>query len=160
LAETRGAFRTETRISASNAERRAVRLLKLFVGCSLALTCAYAWGEGESVAKAQQSDQKSVIAWDKVKGHASQRLTVEGPVVGVTRATGTNGSPTFLNIGKPSPDPERFVVLIWAPDLGKFRDTPEKLYNGKTIRVTGLIVSYKGVLTIQAKEPSAITVAK
>ena len=98
----------------------------------------------------------SAINWDEAKNHIGERTTVCGPVVSTTWASGSKGQPTFLNIGKTYPDPQRFTVVIWIQHRGNFPQPPEDYYSGKTICVTGLIIEYKGVPEIEIKNPSEI----
>ena len=99
------------------------------------------------------------VPWDKAKDHIGERTTVSGPVVDTHWASGSNGKPTFLNIGKPYPDPDRFTVVIWIDNRGNFPQAPEVYYLGKTICVTGLIDEYpkgSGSAQIEVKDPSQI----
>ena len=96
------------------------------------------------------------ISWDEAKYHIGERTTVCGPVVDATWASGSNGKPTFLNLGKPYPDPDRFTVVIWIQYRSNFPQAPEEYYLGKTICVTGLIDEYKGIPQIEVKYPSEI----
>jgi hypothetical protein len=73
-------------------------------------------------------------------------------------ATSTNGQPTFLNIGKEYPDPERFTALIWGRDLEYFPFNPDEYYFGKTICVQGLVEEYKGTLEIEVTDPEQIII--
>jgi len=96
------------------------------------------------------------ISWDEATNHIGERTTVCGPVVSATWASGSKGQPTFLNIGKPYPDLQRFAVVIWMQNRGNFPQAPESYYSGKTICVTGLIIEYNGVPEIEVKDPSQI----
>ena len=96
------------------------------------------------------------IWWDEAKDHIGDRLTVCGPVVDTCWASGSNGKPTFLNIGKPYPDPDRFTVVIWIDYRANFPQPPEDYYLGKSICVTGLIEPYKGSPQIEAQQLSQI----
>ena len=98
----------------------------------------------------------SALAWSEAKYHIGERTTVFGPVVDTRWASGSKGKPTFLNIGKPYPDPERFTVVIWIQNRSKFPDPPEDYYLGKTIYVTGLITEYKGIPQIEVTDPTQI----
>ena len=40
--------------------------------------------------------------------------TVKLPVRGTIYASGSNGSPTFLNLGRDYPSLSRFTVVIWG----------------------------------------------
>jgi len=96
------------------------------------------------------------IPWDEAKNHISERTTVYGPVVDTHWASGSKGKPTFLNIGKPYPDPDRFTVVIWIDYRANFPQAPEVYYLGKTIYVAGLIQEYDNIPQIEAKDPSQI----
>jgi len=96
------------------------------------------------------------ISWSEAKYHIGERITVCGPVVDATWASGSNGKPTFLNLGKPYPDPDRFTVVIWIQNRGNFPQAPEDYYLGKTICVTGLITEYSGIAEIEVQYPSEI----
>jgi hypothetical protein len=96
------------------------------------------------------------INWDEAKNHIGERTTVYGTVVDTRWASGSSGKPTFLNMGNPYPDPDRFTVVIWGDNRGKFSQPPEDYYDGKTIYVTGLIEEYNGVPEIEVTSPSQI----
>jgi len=108
------------------------------------------WDEEED-----DSDQNG-IPWQEAKYHYGEIATVYGPVVSTKWATESNGQPTFLNIGNPHPDPNRFTVVIWVQYRPNFPFAPESFYLGKTIYVTGLIQEYKGGPQIHATSPSEI----
>ena len=96
------------------------------------------------------------ISWSEAKYHIGERTTVCGPVVDATWASGSNGKPTFLNLGKPYPNPDRFTVVIWIQNRSNFPQAPEDYYLGKTICVTGLITEYNGIPQIEVSYPSEI----
>jgi hypothetical protein len=96
------------------------------------------------------------ITWDEAKYHYGERTTVCGPVVSTKWASGSKGQPTFLNIGKPYPDPDRFTVVIWVDYRANFPSPPEVYYKDKTICVTGLIIEYSGSPEIEVQDPFQI----
>ena len=96
------------------------------------------------------------ISWDEAKNHIGERTTVYGPVVDTHYASESSGEPTFLNMGNPYPDPNRFTVVIWGENRGKFSQPPEDYYVGKTIYVSGLIDPYEGVPQIEVTSPDQI----
>lgn len=98
------------------------------------------------------------LPWYEAKDHIGDRATVCGPVVGTHWASGSRGQPTFLNIGKPYPDPGRFTVVIWGENRANFPQPPEDYYLGKTVHVTGLITEYKGIPQIEVKTPDQIQI--
>ena len=96
------------------------------------------------------------ISWDQAKDHIGERTTVYGPVVDTYYASGSSGRPTFLNIGNSYPNPNRFTVVIWGANRGKFAQPPEDYFLGKTICVTGLVVTHDGVPQIEVTSPDQI----
>ncbi len=103
---------------------------------------------------------QDAISWDEAYQHVGEVTTVEGPVMSPRYAESSSGQPTFLNIGRPFPDPDRFTVVIWGDDRGNFQTPPEQAYDRKTICVTGLIESFEGSPEIIADSPSDIEVVE
>jgi hypothetical protein len=64
---------------------------------------------------------------------------------------------TFINMGGPYPK-SPLTVVIFTKDLVNFKETPEKLYSGKDICVTGKIDDYKGKTQIVVTKPEDIAV--
>ena len=100
--------------------------------------------------------QESITPEDAAK-FIGQQKTVCGTVASAHFAAKVKGQPTFINLDKPYPN-QVFAVLIWGSDRGKFEQSPETLYSGKEICVTGMIQSYQGRPEIIVKEPSQIKV--
>ena len=100
----------------------------------------------------------NAISWHEAKNHIGERTTVCGPVVDATWASSSNSKPTFLNLGEPYPDPDRFTVVIWIQYRSNFPQAPEDYYLGKTICVTGLITEYNGIPEIEARLSSDIEI--
>lgn len=98
------------------------------------------------------------IQWDQAYTFIDQYVNVCGPVVDSYFAASTDGQPTFLNLGKEYPDPERFTVLIWGSNLESFPFNPDEYYFGKTICIRGKIVEYEGIYEIEARKPDQIEV--
>lgn len=105
-----------------------------------------------------QTSDTNQINWNEADGYIGEFVTVCGPVVSAFFATSTNGQPTFLNIGKEYPDPERFTALIWGSDLENFPFNPDEYYFGKTICIQGFIEEYKGTLEIEVTDPEQIII--
>ena len=100
----------------------------------------------------------SIVSWKDAHRHIGETITVSGPVVDSHWAETSNGRPTFLNIGKPYPDPDRFTVVIWVDDRAAFSAPPETYYYGKTVNVTGLVEEYKGTYEMIISSPGQILV--
>jgi micrococcal nuclease len=100
--------------------------------------------------------QETITPEDAAKFIGHQK-TVCGTVASVHFAAKVKGQPTFINLDKPYPN-QIFTVLIWGSDRSKFEQSPETLYSGKEICVTGMIQSYQGRPEIIVKEPSQIKV--
>jgi len=100
------------------------------------------------------------IPWDEATAHIGETVTIEGPVAGAMYSKGSNGSPTFLNVGADYPDESRFTVVIWGADRGHFEPAPEDQFSGQTIRVTGTVVEYQGMPQIEVATPSDIEIVE
>ena len=132
---------------------------------ALILLAGACQGENESASVIQNgggsapvtsSCKIGAISWQDAAKHAGSTATVEGPVVGTEYASSSNGKPTFLNVGKPYPDPARFTVVIWGEDRGAFPKAPESLYKGKDICVSGVVQMYRGSPQIVVDSPDHI----
>lgn len=110
----------------------------------------------EKVPEVIEKETPKAILWNEAKYHIGDRVTVYGTVVGTRYASSSNGKPTFLNIGRDYPDPNRFTVVIWGRCRPNFSSSPEAYYRGKTIYVTGLITEYDGVAQIEVCYPYQI----
>jgi len=100
------------------------------------------------------------ITWDQASAHIGEQATITGPTISAVYASDSRGRPTFLNRGKPYPDPDRFTVVIWGYDRDNFPYTPEAAYNSKTICATGLIETYEGIPQIVADTASDIEIVE
>lgn len=98
------------------------------------------------------------LDWDEADAFAGQTATVCGQVMGARFSQGSNGKPTFLNIGKDYPDPTRFVVLIWGNDREKFPSPPEEALLQRVICVTGKITLYNDTAEIIVTNPAQIEI--
>ena len=96
------------------------------------------------------------IPWDEAGQHIDEWATVKGSVVTTTYSKNSRGQPTFLNIGRPYPDPDRFTVVIWVENRSNFQPPPERAYDGKMVCVTGRIYLYSGVTQMEADDSSDI----
>jgi len=105
-------------------------------------------------------EASGVVFWGDASDHVGQVVTIEGPVVGTYYSVDTTGQPTFLNIGRDHPDPSRVTVFIGGFDRGMWSDPPEELYAGETIRATGKVELYQGVVQIVITEPDAVEVVE
>lgn len=98
------------------------------------------------------------IPWQEAKDHVDENGLVFGSVISTSYNPEMEGKPTFLNLGNPAPFPDRFMVIIWREDRGKFDSAPERLYLGKTLLVRGFITEQDGIPLIEVKIPGQIEV--
>ncbi|QNN25001.1 DNA-binding protein [Planctomycetales bacterium ZRK34] len=105
-------------------------------------------------------DEPSVVGWEQAGEHVGEKVTVEGPVVATAYLQHVGGKPTFLNVGKPHPEPGRFTVVIWGKHRDNFDGAPEKTYADKKIRVTGVIKMHKNNPEIIVKSPDQIQIVE
>lgn len=93
------------------------------------------------------------IPVDSATKHIGETVTICSTVYGVKAMEKV----TFINMGSAYPN-SPLTVVIFARDLGKFSDTPEKLYGNKSICVTGIIKEYKGKAEIIVNKQENIKV--
>lgn len=140
--------------------KRKIYALGIFMIIALALVVSACSSNSAEQAK---SESNTVVSWDKAKDYVGHTITVHGPVVSTSYADTADKQPTFLNIGKPYPDPERFTVVIWGKNRDKFSNVvgnpPELYYDGKSIDVEGKVIKQQGIVEIEASEISQINVS-
>jgi len=122
--------------------------------------CSRGARTGPDSKAADSNAPSTTVPWQDAALHVGELVVVEGPVVDTHFAQTSNGQPTFLNLGKPYPDPARFTVVIWGENRPRFPQPPETLYRGKTIRVSGTISRYQGRAEIVADGPEDIRIAE
>ncbi len=98
------------------------------------------------------------IRWNDASSHVGETITIYGSVVGAEYASSSNGRPTFLDVGVAYPNKNRLSITIWGKNRAAFSPSPEALYEGKTICVTGEVYLYNGVCNIEVTSPSQIQV--
>ncbi len=89
--------------------------------------------------------------------HVGEVATVCGHVASAAYITSVKGTPTFLNLGRPYPD-QHFTVVIWESARSRFERPPERMYDRKSICVTGRIETYRGRPQIVVDDPEQISV--
>lgn len=90
--------------------------------------------------------------------HVGETARVCGLVASAAHMASVSGQPTFLNVDRPYPD-QIFTVVIWGRVRSRFETPPERLYDGKSICVTGRIDTYRGKPQIVVEDPSQIVLA-
>jgi len=93
----------------------------------------------------------------EASGYVGETARVCGHVASAAYFGSVRGGPTFLNLDRPYPD-QTFTIVIWSSSRGRFESPPERLYDGKSICVTGLIETYKGKPQIEVTSPEQVEV--
>ncbi len=108
----------------------------------------------------EQEEEQVINALDTATllARAGEIGIVEGVVVRTYYAQSSKGQPTFLDFHDPYED--YFTAVIWGEDRDKFPPEPETCYRGKTVRITGLIETYKGAPEIILTDPAQIWVVE
>ncbi|MDK2892957.1 thermonuclease family protein [Methanohalophilus sp.] len=88
--------------------------------------------------------------------YVGETKIVEGFVVSTSKVE--DKGIIFLNFHDPYEG--YFSVVIWSDDWDKFPDSPDSMYYGKKVRVTGLIQEYSGSPEIIVNEPSQIEIVE
>jgi hypothetical protein len=97
---------------------------------------------------------RGAVSWQRAYSMVGRVATIVGPVASTKYASSSNGSPTFLDIGRPYPN-EGLTVVIWIENRSAF-GRPEVRYRGRTICIRGLVRTYQGSPEIEARAPSQI----
>lgn len=100
------------------------------------------------------------VGWSEARKHVGETVTIHGPVLGSKYASTSSGQPTFIDIGAPYPDTSRVSIVVWGDHRASFPGSPEDIYLGKTISVTGEIYIHNGVCNIEVQSPSQIQVVE
>ena len=99
------------------------------------------------------------VEWDQAGALIDQRATFRGEIVSTIHMDNSASQPTFLNVGRPLPDPSRLAVVVWGRDRGRFSRPPEVAYSaGQEICVSGEVGMFEGVAQIEINSPSAVSV--
>jgi|GEM_PF-5203929 len=115
-----------------------VLVLALFVvgGCAASVS-AKSHGNNAVVA----SDNvvcEGAIAWTQASGYDGHIVTVRGPIV-AARYAGA-GQPTYLDVGKAAPAPDRVMIVISAAARKTgFTWAPERVLNGQSVCARGVV---------------------
>jgi len=97
-------------------------------------------------------DKKPVYSWDKAHEHVGETAIVEGRIVDSKKLENI----CFLNFHS---DFRKYVsIVIFKEDFGKFPSSPEILYRGKSVRVTGAISTHKDRAQIKVAGPDQIEI--
>lgn len=86
----------------------------------------------------------------------AQEVIVEGTIDQVVSLKDVRGQPTYFNMDGQFPN-HKFTLLLWGSDKDYFREDVFS-YEGKSVKVTGLIETYRGKPQIVIREPEQIEV--
>ncbi len=114
----------------------------------------------ETTAPSPAESTYAVVSWEDARDVIGEVVTVEGPVADTLHATASAGGPTILIVGRDAADPKRLAIVISAANREGFPQAPEELYADHTIRVTGRVDAYEGMLRIEATSPSDIEIVE
>ncbi len=92
------------------------------------------------------------VPWEEAHRHVGEEIVVEGTIVRSHRAA----KALYLNF---HPNWKRYLtIVIFAADLPRFPEDPEKAYKGKKVRVRGEVTLYKDRPEMNLRNPSDMTV--
>ncbi|BAV09561.1 single stranded DNA-binding domain-containing protein [Filimonas lacunae] len=89
--------------------------------------------------------------------YIGKQVTVCDSVYGIKFLDKAKAQPTFLNIGAAYPK-SPFTIVIFGSSRPNFSVTPEKLYTGKKICVTGTLQEYNGKAEVVVTKPEEIVI--
>lgn len=101
---------------------------------------------------------EEVLTVEQAKNFVGKAVVVEGQVTGIRFLEQSERKPVFLNFGEAFPN-HAFTVVIFGKDRAKFGETPpEKLFEGRRVRVRGKIEEYRGKPQIVVEDPAHIEI--
>ena len=137
-------------------------LKKLVLTGAVAVTVAglagASWASTTRDAHAGQLSCAGAVSWKRAGAFVGRTATLKGPVKSTKYAAYSNGSPTFLDIGRPYPR-EGLAIVIWIENRAAF-GRPEVKYRGHTICVRGAVQRYNGIPEIVARSPRQIGIIR
>jgi len=92
------------------------------------------------------ASSETITATDAAR-HIGEQKTVCGTIAGEHTASGSRGTPTFINIDRLYPS-QVFTILIWGDDRSRVGSVP----NSGRMCVTGTITSYRGTPEIVLRD--------
>ena len=119
-------------------------------------TAAVPAGESAFANLTKEKTGLDVIFACNAGNYYAKEAIVEGRIASASRSK-TNT--VFLNFEKAYPN-QCFSAVVFSSDQYKFVASPENYYNGKNVRVRGLIKEYQGKPEIIVNNPSQIEVGK
>lgn len=125
---------------------------RLVLSAALALVIG---GTPLSESRAAQAADAPRIPAAEAAHHVGELATVCGHVASAAHITSVKGAPTFLNVGRPYPDQD-FTAVIWESARARFERPPERMFDRKSICVTGRIETYRGRPQIVVDDPEQI----
>ncbi len=93
-----------------------------------------------------------IIPWQQAGAYEGRRVTVEGVVVDTYKSDKV----IFLNFSRNRSD---FKAVIFANAWNRWQQSPDELYFGQTLRITGQVKLYNGTPEIIVDEPAQVEVA-
>ncbi|CAN5646916.1 hypothetical protein BH23GEM11_BH23GEM11_07480 [soil metagenome] len=96
------------------------------------------------------------INWRAVRSREGEVVQIRGPVVGARYLESVNGSPTFLDIGRPFPSTDQVSVVIWGRNRARFDPQPEEWFPGKEICLIGEVRITDGRPSMELVDPSDV----
>ena len=116
---------------------RVCRRFHTWVLCLLSVVAGYL--VAVSLATAGVSVVKT-ISGEEAAQHLQETNTVCGTIASTRYAEHTPGKPTYLNFDRPYPQ-QTCTAVIADSIRAKFKEAPEKAFDGKRVCVTGLITT-------------------
>lgn len=92
------------------------------------------------------------VNWEDADKVIGRIALVSGKIVKV----GQSGRVNFLNFD--AENSKKFTAVVFAPNLSKFPEPLEKMYEGKIVRVRGLVTTFSGKAQIEVSGPDQIEV--
>ena len=137
------------------------RRLGNIAGVALAVVLVVGFGLGRvigGVPGGAVSSCADPTPWHGASSVVGEQAAVAGPVASVSHEPQLGGGPTFVNLGAPHPDPERFDVVVYEDVRDAFDTPPEVLLEGREVCAQGRVRERDGVPQMILERPESIVI--
>lgn len=104
---------------------------------------------------ADTAPAQQVIKLEDVSKHIGDSVKVCSKVSGIRYLENAKDQPTFINLGGSYPN-QLLTIVIWADTRARFEKSPEELFTGKEICVTGRVELFREKPQIVVKKKEQI----
>lgn len=123
------------------------RQIANILGVALGVVLVVGFGLGRVIggAPSPPASCDDPTPWQRASDHVGEEAAVVGPVAEVRTVEDVGGAPTFVNVGAPHPEPERFDIVIYEDVRAELGADPAQQLADEEVCVVGRLRERDGV---------------